>query len=164
MLQHRFDTSLALTRRQVQDPQVLLDGTLGVLLDQPVIDQAEAAGREQLLAVAVAGQRPRLTHQPVDDMPVVDAMLAPSTQSRQAFHKLLGVADLKVIGVHTRLDPLADQATGHRVGVAADMDGAAAIDTHRHAFASVQALGRQRPQQSSFFGQSRLPTPIPLRP
>lgn len=113
-----------------------------MLLDQPVIDQAEAAGWEQLLAVAVAGERPRLTHQPVDDMPVVDAMLASSTQSRQAFHKLLGVPDLEVVGMHTRLDPLADQAAGHRVGVAADMDGAAAIDTHRQALASIQALGR----------------------
>lgn len=148
LLQRRFDPGLALTRRQVQDPQVLLDGTLGVLLDQPVIDQAEAAGREQLLAVAVAGERPRLTHQPVDDVPVVDAMFASTPQSRQAFHKLLGVPDLDVVGMNTRLDPLADQAAGHRVGVAADMDGAATIDTHRQAFASVQALGRQRPQQS----------------
>lgn len=148
LLQHRFDPGLALTRRQVQDPQILLDGTLAVLLDQPVIDQAEAAGREQLLAVAVAGERTRLTHQPVDDMPVVDAMLAPTTQSRQAFHQLLGVPDLEVVGMHTRLDPLADQAAGHRVGIAAHVDGAAAIDTHRQAFASVQALGRQRPKQS----------------
>jgi hypothetical protein len=147
LLQHRFDPGLALTRRQVQDPQVLLDGTLAVLLDQPVIDQAETAGREQLVTVAVAGERSRLTHQPVNDMPVVDAMLAPTPQSRQAFHKLLGVPDLEVVGMHTCLDPLADQAAGHRVGVAADMDGAAAIDTHRQASASVQALGRQRPQQ-----------------
>jgi hypothetical protein len=147
LLQHRFDSGLALTRRQVQDPQVRRDGTLAVLLDPPVIDQAETAGREQLVTVAVAGERSRLTHQPVNDMPVVDAMLAPTPQSRQAFHKLLGVPDLEVAGMPTCLDPLADQAAGHRVGVAADMDGAAAIDTHRQALASVQALGRQRPPQ-----------------
>jgi len=81
-------------------------------------------------------------------VPVDDAVLASTPQSRQVFHKLLGVPDLEVVGMHTRLDPLADQAAGHRVGVAADMDGAAAIDTHPDAFASVQTLGRQRPQQS----------------
>jgi len=147
LLQHRFDTGLALTRRQVQDPQVLLDGTLGVLLDQPVIDQAEAAGREQLLAVTVAGERPRLTHQPVDDVPVGDAVLAPATQPGTALDEALAVPDLDVVGVQSSLHPFADQATRHRVGIAADMDGATAIDTHRDAFASVQALDRHRPQQ-----------------
>jgi len=162
LLQHRLDPGLALTRRQVQDPQVLLDRTLGVLLDQPVVGQAEAAGGEQLLAVAVAGERPGLAHQPVDDVPVGDAVLAPPTQTRQALDLTLGVPDLDVVGEQAGLDPFPDQTAGHRVGVAADMDGAAAIHTHLEALAGVQALAGQRPQQGQLLDQPRLPAAIAL--
>src|SRR5690348_5820669 len=109
LLQHRFDPGFALTRRQVQNPQVLLDRTLGVLLDQPVVGQAEAARWEQLLAVAIAGKRPRLAYQPVDDVPVGDAMLAPPAQTWQALHQALGVPDLDVVGEQAGLDPFPDQ-------------------------------------------------------
>jgi hypothetical protein len=137
LFQHHLDPRLAHARRQVQDPQVLLDRTLGVPLHQPVVGQAEAAGREQFLAVAVAGERPRLAHQPVDDVPVGDAVLAPPTQTRQALDPTLGVPDLDVVGEQAGLDPFPDQPAGHRVGVAADVDGAAAIHTHLQTLASV---------------------------
>jgi hypothetical protein len=162
LLQHRFDPSLALTRRQVQDPQVLLDGTLGLLLDQPVIDQAEAAGREQFLAVAVVGKRPRLTYQPVDDVPVVDAVFAPATQPRTALDEALAVPDLDGVGVQACLHPFADQAARHRVGVAADVEGAPRIHSHLDALASVDPLGRQRPQHGQLLSQPCLPTLIAL--
>jgi len=162
LLQHRFDTGLALTRRQVQDPQVLLDRTLGVLLHQPVIGQAEAAGREQLLAVAIAGERPRFAHQPVDDVAVGDPVLAPAAQPRQALDQALGVPDFDVVGVQPGLHPLPDQPAGHRVGVAADVDGAPGIHPHPDAPAGVEALPRQRPQQGQFLDQPRLPASIPL--
>jgi hypothetical protein len=162
LLQHRLDPGLALTRRQVQDPQVLLDRTLGVLLDQPVVGQAKAAGREQLLAVAIAGERPRLAHQPVDDVPVGDAVLAPATQTRQALDQALGVPDLDVVGEQAGLDPFPNQPAGHRVGVAADVDGAAAIHTHLQTLAGIQALAGQRPQQGQLLDQPRLPAAIAL--
>jgi hypothetical protein len=142
LLQHRFDPCLALPRRQVQNAQVLPGRTRRVLLDQPVVDQAEAARREQLVAVAIAGERPRLTHQPVDDVPVGDPVLAPATQPRQALHQALGVPDLDVVGVQPGLHPFPDQTAGHRVRVAADVDGAATIHPHRDALAGVEALPR----------------------
>lgn len=145
LLQHRFDTGLALTRRQVQDPQVLLDGTLGELLDQPVIDQAEATRRKQVVPIAVVGKRPRLAYQPVDDVPVVDAVLAPAAQPGTALDEALAVPDLDVVGVQASLHPFADQAARHRVGVAADVDGAPRIHSHFEALAGVDPLGRQRP-------------------
>lgn len=146
LLQHRLDSGLALPRRQVQDTQVLLDRTPGVLLDQPVVGQAEAAGREQLVAVAIAGERPRLAHQPVDDVTVGDPVLAPAAQARQTLDQALGVPHLDVVGEKPRLDPLADQPAGHRVGVAADVDGAAAVHPHPDALVGAEALSRQRPQ------------------
>ncbi len=162
LLQHRLDPGLALPRRQVQDAQVLPGRALRLLLGQPVVDQAEAARREQLVAVAVAGERPRLAHQPVDDVPVGDPVLAPAAQPRQALDQALGVPNLDVVGVQPRLHPFPDQPAGHRVRVAADVDGAATVHPHPHALAGVEALPRQRPQQGQFLDQPRPPALVPL--
>jgi hypothetical protein len=143
----------------VQDLQILLGRTLRLLRQQPVIGQTEAARREQVVAVAVVGKGARLAHQPVDDVPVLDAMLAAATQTRQAFHLLLGVPNVEVVGVDARLDPFADQPAGDRVRVAADVDRAAALHTNRHTLTGVEPLGRQRPQQGRLFFES-LDTPL----
>jgi hypothetical protein len=163
LFQHRLNPGLALPRRQVQDAEVLPDRTLWLLLDQPVVGQAEAARREQLVAVAVVGERPRLAHQPVDDVPVGDPVLAPATQPRQAFDQALGVPDLDVVGEEAGLDPLPDQPAGHRVGVADDVDGATTVHPHGDALAGVEALPRQWPQQGQFLDQPRLSAAVALR-
>jgi hypothetical protein len=161
-LQGRLDAALALARRQMQDLQILLGRTLRLLRQQPVVGQPKAARREQVVAVAVVREGARLAHQPVDDVPVVDAMLAPAAQARQAFHLLLGVPDLDVVGVDAGLDPFADQTAGHRVGVAADVDRAAVIHPHRHAPAGVEPLRRQRPQHRPLFLKTLHPPPVAL--
>jgi hypothetical protein len=142
LLQDGLDPRLALPRGQVQDAQVLLGRPLRLLFDQSVVDEAEAAGREQVVAVAVVGKRPRLAHQPVDDVPIVDAVVAPATQAEQTLDLPLGIPDLDVVGIEARLDPFADQPTRHRVGVAGDVDGAARIHSHVNALACVDALHR----------------------
>jgi hypothetical protein len=124
-----------------------------LLGQQPVIGQPEAARREQVVAVAVVGEGARLAHQPVDDVPVLDAMLAAAAQTRQAFHLPLGVPNVEVVGVDANLDPFADQPTGHRIRVAADVDRAAALHTHRHTLTGIEPLCRQRPQQGQLFFQ-----------
>jgi hypothetical protein len=133
-----------------------------MLLDQPVVDQAEATRWEQVVAVAIVGERPRLAHQPVDDVPVGDAVLAPAAQAGQAFDQTLGVPDLDVVRVQAGLDPFADQPAGHRVGVAAEVDGAAGIHSHVDALIGVDTLGRQGPQQRQLLQQPCPPTLIPL--
>jgi hypothetical protein len=137
----------------VQDLQILLGRTLRLLGEQPVIRQPEAARREHVVAVAVVGEGARLAHQPIDDVPVLDAMLAAATQTRQAFHLLLGVPNVEVVGVDADLDAFADQPTGDRIRVAADVNRAAAVHAHRHTLAGVETLCRQRPQQSHLFCQ-----------
>jgi hypothetical protein len=125
-----------------------------------------AAG-EQVRLVAVIGERPRLAHQPVDDVAVVDLVLATPTQTRQLLHTLLGVPDLKAFGVQTRLDPLADQPAAHRVDIALHMDDAARLHPYPLSLAGFQAAGRQRPQQRQFLAQPRrtpgiaVPEPLP---
>jgi hypothetical protein len=148
--------------RQVQDAQVLLGRPRRLLHQQRVVGQAEVAAGEQVRPVAVVGECPRLADQPVDDVPVIDAVLATAPQSRQILDPLLGVPHLDPLGIHPRFDPLADQPTGYRVGVALDVDGAAAIHPHTQPFARLQPPSRQRPQQRHLLGQPHLPVGVEL--
>jgi hypothetical protein len=138
----------------VQEPHILLGRPLGPLLQQGIVGHAEAAAGKQIRLVAVVGEGPRLADQPVDDVPVVDAMLAPSTQSGQFLHPLLGIPDLNPLGVQACLDPLADQPAGHRVDIALHPDSAARVHPHLQPLARLQTPGRQRPQQCHLFGQT----------
>jgi hypothetical protein len=142
--QRRLDADLALPRRQVQDAHVLLGRPPGLLLKQRVVSQAEAAGREHLVPVAVAGERARLAHQRVDHVPVVDPAAAAAAQPGQLLHHLLGVVDLDPLSEEPALDPLADQPGRHRVGVAPDVDRAAPVHAYLPALARLQPRRRQR--------------------
>jgi hypothetical protein len=93
---------------------------------------------------------------------VGDPVFAPAAQPRQALDQTLGIPNLDVVGVQPGLDPFPDQPTGHRVGVAADVDGTTRIHAHADAPAGVEALPRQRPQQGQFLGEPRLTAPIAL--
>jgi hypothetical protein len=79
--QRRLDSRLALARRQMQNPQVFLGRPRRLLLVQHVVGHAEVAAGKQIRTVAIVGERPGLAHQPVDDVSIVDAMLAASTQA-----------------------------------------------------------------------------------
>ncbi len=162
LLQDCLYSGLALSGRQVQDAQVFLGRPFRLLLDQPVIDQPEATRRKQVLPVAVVGERSRLAHQPVNDVPVVDAVFAPTAQTGTALDEALGVPDLDMVGVQACFHPFADQPAGDRIGVAADVDGAARINSHFDALGCVDALGRQGPQQRHLLNESCLPALVPL--
>lgn len=149
-------------RRQQQDAQVLLRRPPRLLLTQPVVGQAEAAGREQVRPVAVVGERPRLAYQPVDHVPVLDPLLAPTAQPRQPLHAPLCVPDLDPLRVHPRLHPLPDQASRHRVGVALDVDRAAPVHPHAPVLVRLQAPARQPPQPGPLLRQTLLPVGIEL--
>jgi hypothetical protein len=73
-------------------------------------------------------------------VPIDDAVLAPTPQSRQSFQQPPGVPHLDVLGIQPGLDPFADQSAGHRIDVVADMDGAARINPHPQAPTRFQPL------------------------
>lgn len=168
--QYRLDTRLALACRQVQNPQVLLVCPRRLTLTQFVVSHAEVAAGEHLLAVAIVGERPRLADQPVDHMPVIDAMLAPATQARHLLAQLLGIPHFDMLGVQTCLHPLADQPARHRVDIALHLDDAAPFHAHRQPLACLKSMTRQRPQQCRFLlqpGGARgvlLPEQLPHEP
>jgi hypothetical protein len=66
----------------MQQPQVFLARPLRLLRHQHVVRLPKAARWEQICLIAILGERPRLTHQPTDDVPVVNAMLVLATQTR----------------------------------------------------------------------------------
>ncbi len=152
----------ALPRRQVQDPQVFAVGVGRPLRQQCVIGHAVLTRREQLLTIAIVGERSRLANQPVDDMPVVDAMLVPATQPRQMLDPLLRIPHFEMLHEEPDLDPLTDQPAGHGVAVAVDVNQAAAIHASQHALASLQASARQRLEPGSLLGESLPPPGIEL--
>jgi hypothetical protein len=127
----------------VQQTQVLLGPRpLSVGLDQPIQCQAEPTGREQILTVAVVREGPRLTHQRVDDVPVVHRVLISTHQPRQRVHESIRVPHLDTLGEQSGLDHLADQPTVNRVRVAVDVNQAARIDPALDPQIAVDAAGR----------------------
>jgi len=68
----------------LQNLQILARTDPGsMFVPQPVVGQAKAAVREQILAIAVVLKRAWLPHQLVDDVPIVDRVLIASHQPRQ---------------------------------------------------------------------------------
>jgi hypothetical protein len=151
--QRRLDSRLALACRQMQNPQVFLVRPRRLLLAQHVVGHAEVAAGKQIRTVAIVGECPGLADQPVDDVPIVDAMLATSTQAWQLLDQLLGVPHFDALGVQTGVHPFADQPAGHRVDVGLHFDDAAGFHAHTQPLARLQSLTRQRPQQRHFLGQ-----------
>jgi len=98
---------------------------------QPVVGDAKAAGGEKVLAITVILKGARLTHQLVDDVPVIDGVLVTPHQPRQRVHLRSRVPDFHTVGIQPSFDLLADQTAMHRVGIAVDVDQTPRIHTHR---------------------------------
>jgi hypothetical protein len=141
--QRLVHAALSFLRRQVEDRQVVLDHAAGPPVLQEVVGHPEPAGREHRIAVAVLLERSRLADQPVDDMAVLDAMLAPAPESRQGVQLPGPVPDVEGLGPDVDVHPFADQAAGQRVGVAAHMDRAPGIDSGLEPSGHLQPARRQ---------------------
>jgi hypothetical protein len=80
--QRLVHAAFSFLRGQEEDRQVILDHAAGPLVLQEVVSHPEPAGGEHRIAVAVLLERSGLFDQPVDDVAVLDAMLAPASESR----------------------------------------------------------------------------------
>jgi hypothetical protein len=73
---HRIDSVFTVLGSQLQDLQVLLTALRSAeVLLKKVEGHAEPAGGEQLVTVPVVLEGTRFAHEPVDDVPLVHAML-----------------------------------------------------------------------------------------
>jgi hypothetical protein len=129
--------------RQEKDRQVVLDHAAGPPVLQHVVGHPEPTGREHRIAVAVLLERSRLTDQPVDDVAVLDAMLASTSESRQGVQFLGPVPDIERFGPDVNVELFADQSAGQRIGVAADVDRAPRIDSGLEPSGHLQPASRQ---------------------
>ena len=148
----------------VQDLQVVLGaGPLVAALAELVVGQAEARGREQIVAVGVLCERARLTDQRVDDVPIVHRVAIAAHQPRQRVNVLVRVPDLNAVGKEPGFDLLVDQSTVHRIDVAVNMNQAAGVD------ATGQLQARRQPRLGQVFerrnllGEAILSTRVPRR-
>jgi hypothetical protein len=146
----------------VQNAKVFLDRRPSILGFQDIVGQAKHARRKQLLAVSVLGKRPRLPHQPVDHVSIVDPLLVSAPQARQPFDQLLGIPDFHVLGIQPHLDLLADQPARHRVTVPLDVNQAALVHATPPSLARFQPPRRQRPQHRQFLRQPLTPAGVEL--
>ncbi len=142
--------------------QIFLVRSLGVLLPQLVVGQPEPTRREQVAPVPVIGKGPGLADQPVDHVPVLDAMLPPPPQPGQLLHPLLGVPHFQPLGMQPHLHPLAHQPARHRVDVPRHPQHTAALHPHPQPLARLQPTGRQRPEHGHLLGQAAPPAGIAL--
>jgi hypothetical protein len=143
-------------RGQEQDRQVVLDHAARPLVLQRVVGHPEPAGGKHRIAVAVLLKRPGLAHQPVDDMAVLDAMLASTSEPRQGVDLSGPVPDVECFNSDVNIHLLADQTAGQRVGVAADMDRAPGIDPCFDPAYHLQPASRQRRQHGHFLMKTLL--------
>jgi hypothetical protein len=140
--QGRLDARLALLRRQVQKLQVLPVRTARLLLLQRIVSTPERRRRIQILAIDVAGEGARLPHQPVDHVPIIDAMVRLAAQPLHRLHPRAGIPHLDRLGAATGLDQLATQSCRHRIGVLLHLDRGALAHAHPLAFQRLQTLRR----------------------
>ena len=84
----------------MQQPHIVPIGTLGHLRSERVVGPAEGQAGEQIVAVAVVGERTRLADQRPDDVAVVNAMLTMAEQPRHAQQVRRGAVDLQRLGAH----------------------------------------------------------------
>jgi hypothetical protein len=154
--QRLVHTAFSLPRGQEEDRQVVLDHAAGPPVLQQVVGHPEPAGGEHRIAVAVLLECPGLADQPVDDVAVLDAMLAPTPESRQGVQFPGPVPDVEGLGPDVDIDLFADQSAGQRVGVAADVDRAARIDPRLEPSGHLQPSGRQGRQDGHLFMETLL--------
>ena len=148
--QRLVHAAFSFLRGQEEDCQVVLDHAARPPVLQEVVSHPEPAGGEHRVAVAVLLERPGLAHQPVDDVAVLDAMLASASESRQGVELSGPVPDLENFGPDMNIHLFADQTAGQRIGVAADMDRAPGIDPGLEPASHLQPASRQRRQHGHF--------------
>ncbi len=152
LLQGFVNPGLTLVGRQVQDLHIFPTGTLGLPLQQGIVGHAETTGRKQVGLVAILGKRPRLAHQPVDHVTVIDAMLGAAPQPRHFEHEILPIPHLYNLRRNPSLHPFADQTRRYGIQIPLHGNRRPGANLHAHALERFQTSCRQRPQHQAFLG------------
>src|SRR3954447_22130442 len=120
------------------------------------------AGWKQLLPVLIVGKRSRLSHQPINDVAVVDLVLGTPWQSRHLLQLLASVPNLEVRGINSRLYDLANQPAVDRVVVSFHCNQAARVHSYPNTFGSFIPPLRERLEKFQLFRQFLLTAIVKL--
>jgi len=102
--------------------------------------------------VLVVGKGARLAYQALDDMAVVDGMLALARKPRHALDGFIAVVDVDRIGIDDHVDLPADQTTRHRIDVFQYTNSAGGRDANAPDIpATIKLLRREVPHGRFFF-------------
>lgn len=136
---------LAITGGQLQNLQVFAGRhARRVIAQQPIVSHAEVTGGKHVGPIPVVLESPRLANQRVNHMAVVDGVLAVARQTRHRLNLASRPPDFNFIGVDHDIDLHADQATGNRIGVAADLNRAAAVNLDSADMSPMIELARRQ--------------------
>lgn len=150
--QRIVDGFFAVVSRMVQNLQIFLRGLLFVEASaELIVGGAEPRRRKQVLAVGVVGERARLPHQLVDDVPIVDLVVVAADQSRHRIHELIRVPDLDAIGVQPGFHGVANEPTVHRIDAAMKVNQTAGVDAATHLQATVESKIGQGAERGQLF-------------
>lgn len=128
-LQRGLHGVLAVAGGKLQNLQVFAGrGLRRMLAKQRVVRHAEVACGEHVGAVLVVLKGSWLADQGVDYMPVVDRVLAVARQPGHRLNLHSRPPHFDLVGVDHDIDLHPDQPAGNRVGVAADLNRAAAVN------------------------------------
>jgi hypothetical protein len=67
-------------------------------------------------------ERTRFSNQPVDDVPIINAVFAPATQSGQFLDFAIAIPNFNRVGLNSSLDDRADQPAVDRICISVDVD------------------------------------------
>jgi len=154
--QGSFDKLLALGRRQFENLQILFGGRpLRQSQRQFVEGDAEVGRREERRPIAIMGQGARLSQQSVDDVAVVDFLLAAAHQPRQGLHQLIAQVHFQRRLAEENLHLPPDQSAVNRIEVRADVDQARRRHAHLQTNGRLELDARQRTKRRQFRGHRR---------
>jgi hypothetical protein len=95
-------------------------------------------------------------------MPILDAVLALTPESRDPLHTTLSVEQLQVLDIETHVHTLTDQTALYGIGVMTHPDRARWSHPHPKTLATLQAPLRQRAQYLMLLQQTLSPARVEL--
>lgn len=131
---------------------------------QRIPRHAKAAGREHLFAVLVVGKRARLSHERINDVPIVDCRPLLADKSGHRLNQMSLVSHRDRFGSDAQINFAADQPAGNRIRVGAHVNCAAAgnPDTLDHVV-GVEPFIRESVQMSDVIQKFRPPVLVGSR-
>ena len=103
-------------------------GRVGLV--QHVVRDAKLAGGKHLFAEAIVGKGPRLTHQRINHMAVINRKAFLAKETRHRLHKVILISHQNRFSLDSHVNFPTDQPAGDRVSVGAYLNRAAAVDAH----------------------------------